>query len=195
MKKLLFMAAVTVFGFTTINAQEKTTTGGFSNGDLYVSGTVGFNSTKQGNVKSNELSFLPTVGYFVSDNIALEFSLLVGTGEDAAEDKTSTFGAGLGATYFFTPSDQFSFTVGAGVSYATAKEEFNGGGEVKANAFGFAVAPGVNYFVSSCIALRASIGALSYTSVKEDFDGAEARNDFGLNLDLSNINFGITYKF
>ena len=27
MKKLLFMAAVAVFGFTTINAQEKTTTG------------------------------------------------------------------------------------------------------------------------------------------------------------------------
>ncbi|WP_299336185.1 OmpW family outer membrane protein [uncultured Psychroserpens sp.] len=195
MKKLLLMAAVAVFGFTNVNAQDENTTGGFAKDDVYVSGTVGFSNTKVADVKSNEFTFSPAVGYFISDNIALEANLLVGSGEDFDEDKTSTFGAGLGATYFFTPSSQFSFTVGAGVAYASSKFEPNGGEESKVNSFGVAVSPGLNYFVSDCFALRASVGALSYTSAKPDFDGAEATNTFGLNLDLSDINFGVVYKF
>ena len=198
MKKLLLMAAVAVFGLSNVNAQDENTTGGFAQGDVYASGTVGFNSTSQDEAKSNNLSFSPAVGYFISENIALEFNLLVGSSKQefgSAEDKQSQFGAGLGATYFFTPSDQFSFTLGAGVSYVNSKSEPNGGTETKNDTFAIAVAPGVNYFVSDCIALRASIGALSYASSKADFDGAEAVNSFGLNLDLSDINFGVTYKF
>lgn len=195
MKKLLLMAAVAVFGFTNVNAQDENTTGGFAEGDVYVSGSVGFSTTKVADFKSNDFNFSPAVGYFISDNIALEANLLIGSGEDFDEDKTSTFGAGLGATYFFTPSSQFSFTVGAGVSYASTKFEPNGGEEAKVNAFGIAVAPGLNYFVSDCFALRASVGALSYTSAKPDAEGAESTNTFGLNLDLSDINFGVVYKF
>ncbi|WP_298902774.1 OmpW family outer membrane protein [uncultured Psychroserpens sp.] len=195
MKKLLLMTAVAVFGFSNVNAQDENTTGGFEKGDVYVSGTVGYNSTKEGDFKTNRFDFMPTVGYFVSENIALEANLIIGSSEDADDDKTSTFGAGLGATYFFTPASQFSFTVGAGVAYTNAKFEPNGGTETKVNAFAIAVAPGLNYFVSDCFALRASIGALSYASAKPDVDGAESANAFGLNLDLSDINFGVTYKF
>jgi opacity protein-like surface antigen len=195
MKKLLLCAAIAVFGLSNVNAQEETTTGGFAQGDIYASGTVGFSNTKVADFKSNEFTFSPSVGYFLSDNIALELDVLFGSGEDFNEDKTTTLGAGLGAMYFFTPAKQFSFTLGAGAFYNNSKFEPNGGGEEKVNTFGFAVAPGLNYFVSDCIALRASIGALSYTSAKEDADGAEAVNTFGLNLDLSDINFGITYKF
>lgn len=196
MKKLLFTAAIAVLGFTSVNAQDDTvTTGGFAEGDVYVSGSVGFDNSKFADAKSNEFNFSPSVGYFISDNIALEANLLVGTSEDFSDDKTTTFGAGLGATYFFTPASQFSFTLGAGVSYANSKFEPNGADEVKYDTFGFAIAPGLNYFVSDHFALRASVGALSYTSSKADFDGAEAQNDFGVNVDLSDINFGVTYKF
>ncbi|MDG5491418.1 porin family protein [Psychroserpens sp. SPM9] len=199
MKKVLLMAAVAVFGFTNVNAQDENTTGGFTKGDVYVSGTVGFDSQSQDEAKNNNLNFSPSVGYFVSENIALEFNLLFGSQKQEVgdfEQKQSQFGAGLGATYFFTPGSQFSFTVGAGVAYVSSKEEEDGvDDDFKVNSFGIAVSPGVNYFVSDCFALRASIGALSYTSSKADFDGAEALNTFGLNLDLSDINFGITYKF
>ncbi|MFT4611274.1 MAG: outer membrane protein W [Glaciecola sp.] len=195
MKKLLLIAAVAVFGFSNVNAQdEKTTTGGFAEGDVYVSGTVGFNSSAFGDAKSNDLTFSPSVGYFISENIALEANLLIGSGENVLDTKRSSFGGGLGATYFFTPSDQFSFTVGAGVNYASNKVEPDGGSEAKSNSFGIAVSPGLNYFVSDCFSLRASMGALSYRSEKED--GADdAATSFGLNLDLSDIVFGIVYKF
>lgn len=36
MKKLLFTAAIAVLGFTSVNAQEEMTTGGFANGDVFV---------------------------------------------------------------------------------------------------------------------------------------------------------------
>jgi len=195
MKKLLLMAAVAVFGFSNVNAQDENTTGGFAKGDVYASGSVGFSNTKVADFKSNDFNFSPAVGFFISDNIALEGSLTIGSGEDFDEDKTSTFGAGIGANYFFTPESQFSFMVGAGVSYASTTFEPNGGEETKVNAFGIAVAPGIHYFVSDCFALRASVGALSYTSAKPDVDGAEAQNTFGLSLDLSDINFGVVYKF
>ncbi len=196
MKKLLF-AAIAVLGLTNVNAQEENvTTGGFEQGDLYVSGTVGYNSFSQGDADSNALTFSPTAGYFVSDNIAVELGLTIGSGEDTAKTKTSSFGGSLGATYFFTPADQFSFTLGAGVAYTNAKVNPDGeDNDTKWNNLAVVVAPGVNYFVSDCFALRASIGALSYTSNKADVDGAEAANNFGINLDLSDINFGITYKF
>ena len=194
MKKLLFTAAVAVLGFTSLSAQEEAKTEGFAKGDLFVSGSVGFNSSKTGDAKSNDLNFSPSVGYFISENIALEVNLMIGSGEDVADNKTTDLGAGLGATYFFTPASQFSFTVGAGFGYANSKIEYDGGGEDKVDSFRFAVAPGVHYFVSDKFALRASVGALSYASSK--VDGADdATNNFGLNIDLSDINFGIVYKF
>lgn len=195
MKKLLLSAVIAVLGLSQVNAQDEDATGGFNNGDLYVSGSLGFDSSKQGDFKSNSLDFSPSVGYFVSDNIALELNLLVGSTKDVDDDKTSRVGGGLGATYFFTPSNQFSFTLGAGFAYVSDTNKPDGGPDFKVNSFAVAIAPGLNYFISDNFALRASIAALSYASAKADFDGAEAANNFSLNADLSNINLGVTYKF
>ena len=197
MKKLLLMTAVAVFGFANVSAQEEDTAG-FAKGDVYVSGTVGFTSASQDEVKQNNLNFSPSVGYFITDNIAAEFGLIVGSNkvENGDFERTlSDFGAALGANYFFTPSSKFSFIIGAGLTYVSTTDKEDGFEDVKVNTFAIAVAPGINYFVSSSFALRASIGALSYSSTKADIDGAEALNTFRLNLDLSNVNFGVTYKF
>jgi outer membrane protein W len=159
---------------------------------------LGFNSGKQGDFKTNTFDFVPAVGFFVSDNIALEANLIVGSGKDEFgefEDKVSSFGGALGATYFFTPASRFSFTVGAGLSYVSSKFEQTGEEDLSNDTFAIAVAPGINYFISNHFALRASVGALSYSSSKNDTPNAEAFNSFGLNLDLSDINFGVTYKF
>lgn len=197
MKKLFFAAIIAVFSLGAVNAQEnETSTAGFDQGDVYVSGRLGFNSFKAGEEKSSNFNLSPSVGYFVSDNIAIEAGLNIGSNKYANDSKSSSFGGELGANYFFTPADKFSFTVGAGFAYSTLKRESSSGTESpKVNSFIFAVSPGLNYFVSDSFALRASIGALSYGSTKVDVDGAEASNNFGLNLNLSNINFGVTYKF
>lgn len=183
-------------GFTA-NAQEEKAKGGFAKEDVYISGTVGYNSAT-GDVSNYTVS--PSVGYFVSENIALELGLVIGGGNNVALPggiigDTNSFGATLGANYFFTPESDFSFVVGAGFSYVNTGYEVGGVKGNDVNTFGIAIAPGINYFVSESIALRASVGALSYASSKVDVDGAESVNSFGLNLDFSAIQFGLTYKF
>ena len=96
----------------------------------------------------------------------------------------------VGATYFMAPTSKFSMNVSAGLGYRTDSV-----GDVDVNTLSFAVSPGFNYWIADSWGLVANIAALSYTSSEVDVEGAEAATGFGLNLDLSDINFGMVYKF
>lgn len=196
MKKVL-LSALAVFAFTFANAQEDNGDGGFSKGDVFVSGGIGFGSSKLGDAKSSEFTFSPAVGYFVSENIALGARLNVMSGKEefgGAEDKMSGFGAEVFGRYYWTPASKFSVFGEAAVGFGTFKEEPAGGSETKVNAFGINAGVGVSYFLNSNWAIEAGWAGLGYNSAK--VDGADdALNTFGLNVDLSAINFGLIYKF
>ncbi|MFD2890830.1 outer membrane beta-barrel protein [Flavobacterium chuncheonense] len=198
MKKVLLTAAA-VFAFGFANAQEgESTIAGFSKGDVFVTGGVGFNSDKQGDWKSNEFTFSPAVGYFVSDNIALGARLNVMSGKSefgSSEEKSSAFGAEAFGRYYMTPASKFSLFGELAVGFGSSKEEDVFGDETKYNAFGVNAGIGVNYFLSSNWALEASWAGLGYNTFKEDTSGAESYDTFGLNVDLSSINLGLVYKF
>tara|TARA_R110000751_G_scaffold135_3_gene659 strand:+ start:77370 stop:77999 length:630 start_codon:yes stop_codon:yes gene_type:complete len=209
MKKLLFTAAIAVLGFTSVNAQEEMTTGGFANGDVFVSGAVGFGTSSQGDFKENQFEISPKVGFFVSDNIAVGASVGYtsfteeGPAFDptsletvTAENKLSALSAGVFGRYYTTPSSQFSFFGELSANFVASKfDEAFVEEDQKADGLNFGFTPGVSYFVSNCIALEASVGVLNYSTNKADAEGAEARNNFNIGLDLSDINFGIVYKF
>ena len=55
MKKLMLVGAVALF--TAVNAQE-TSTEGFAQGNTFITGAVGFNSVKTGNVKENNFTIM-----------------------------------------------------------------------------------------------------------------------------------------
>ena len=188
MKKVLLCAAFAVFALTTTNAQDEDSSMGFSKSDLYVSGSVGLASVSSDGDSNTGYSISPTIGYFLSDNIALEADL---TYSDAGVDDSSAFGIGLGAVYYFSPAEQFSFGIGGGFDYNSA----DAGADIKLNTMFIGVSPGMSYFVSDSFALRAAVGSLGYSSSKADTDGAEATNTFGFSLDLDSIEFGVTYKF
>ncbi|WGH75862.1 outer membrane beta-barrel protein [Tenacibaculum tangerinum] len=176
------------------SAQESSK-GGFEKQDWYVTGTAGYNSIEAEDTDISNYTFSPSAGYFITDHISLELGLIVGgsTSESFGGEISSTqFGGSLVGNYYFTPKNDFSFVIGAGLSYASGAIEFDGIDAGDMNTFALAVAPGINYFVSERLALRASVGALSYVNM--DSDGSPSTSSFGLNLDLSNINFGITYK-
>ncbi|HEX8562627.1 MAG TPA: outer membrane beta-barrel protein [Flavobacterium sp.] len=207
MKKIILsVAAVFAFGFA--NAQEGTeSTGkGFANGDVFITGSVGFSSETTGDFKSNSFNIMPQVGIFVSDNIAV--GAMIGymstTGDtyfaevdETLEVKTNTLTIGAFGRYYATPASDFSFfgELGAGYVTATSEIDFPGSEESKANGFAVALSPGVSYFISSNFALEASIGALQYTTMKPDAEGAESTDTFGLELNLTDIQFGLVYKF
>ncbi|WP_313804593.1 outer membrane beta-barrel protein [Flavobacterium sp.] len=204
MKKIILsVAAVFAFGFA--NAQEEAKeagNGGFAKGDLFVSGSVGFNSAKMDEAKGSNFYFKPEAGYFLTENIALGLGLEVGTAKNEGIDtysdsyKTNNFGAEVFGRYYFTPASQFSMFAQLGVGFGTAKTEaFEGAEEAKVNSFGVNAGLGLNYFVANNWALQANWAGLGYNSSKPDADGAEATNTFGLNVDMSAINFGVLYKF
>lgn len=208
MKKVLFSAvALLAFGFANAQEEEKGNEG-FSKGSIFISGTVGFGSEKQDDVKVNEFTVAPKVGYFVSENIALGLGLGLGSGkvdvdgDTAAENKTTSFGA-FGRYYLKT--SKFAPFAELNVNYATTSTEYMGtivsgdlapvGSGEDVNTFSVNLAPGFNYFVSENFALETSVGILGYSSSKEDVDGAEAVSKFELGLDFASVNFGLVYKF
>jgi len=207
--KKIFLTAAAVFVLSFANAQDKKASSGegFSKGDVFVTGSVGFTSNTNkdylnvgGNYKSSDFNFKPTINYFLTENISLGLGLNFGSGSidattTSGSDKTSTVGAGLNGRYYFTPSSKFSVFTQLGFDFATLKMTPNVGTSTKDNSFGVAFAPGISYFVSSNFSIETKIAALSYSSSKGDWTNAENRTTFGLAADWSAVSFGVNYKF
>lgn len=196
-KVLLSVAALMAFGIAS--AQDATTTEGkgFSKGDVFMTGTLGFSSEKTGDFKTNEFTIAPSAGYFVSNNIAVGLnvgyvSINVENPIDGDVD-TNLFQVGAFGRYYATPANDFSFFGQLGFDYVTGKQEFEGGGENKADGFNVALRPGVSYFISKNFALEASIGALGFSTLEPD--GGESTDTFEIGVDLTEVNFGLVYKF
>ncbi|WP_284651313.1 outer membrane beta-barrel protein [Flavobacterium terrisoli] len=197
MKKIILtVAAVFAFGFANAQDKKESKGSGFSEGSIFVSGAFGISSSSQDEDKSTSFEIEPKVGFFVTPNIALGAKLGYESykAEDAFgdTDDENTLSIGVFGRYYATPSNQFSIFGQLGFDYMSTNDKMS---EVKTNGFGLAFKPGISYFVSDAFAIEATFGELSYTSVKDDTDGAEAKNTFSLGLDLRSINFGLLYKF
>lgn len=190
----MILTAIAVFTLGFINAQD----GGFAKGDIFLSGSFGYNSTKTGDIKNNSFEFTPRAGFFVSDNIAVGARLGYTNSKQEVpffdDVKLNTFNIGGFGRYYFTPSDKFSIFGELGLEYATSKRE-EGTTELKINGFGINVGPGVSYFLNDHFALEAFWGALGYATAKPDVDNAESTDVITFGLDLDDINLGLVYKF
>ncbi|QRM90501.1 outer membrane beta-barrel protein [Lacinutrix sp. WUR7] len=197
MKKLLFTAAIAVLGFASANAQDDTTntTGGFAQGDIFLSGSVGFGNETTGDVKSNVFTIAPKAGYFVSDNIAvgvkLGYTSWKGDNDGTDTVDANEFAGGVFGRYYMTPANQFSLFAELGVDYTSSDDKL---ADLKSDGVSAGFAPGISYFVSDKFAIEASFGILGYSTEKADFDGAESTDNFNFGLNFSNINFGIVYN-
>ncbi|MDN3494048.1 outer membrane beta-barrel protein [Winogradskyella bathintestinalis] len=208
MKKLLFTAAVAVLGFTTINAQEEAKTFGFSEGDIFLEGNIGFNSTNNKNTdtKDNSFNINPKLGYFINEDLAIggELSYRSYKEEVAGTDTDDISGFGVGAFaryYFLDLGQRFKTYTEFGAGYSSLNDK-SGSDDVKLNTIGAGLDLGINYFVTEKIALTFGLkNVLSFSSSKYDIDGAEAETDFNLGFgDVANpfggnAAFGILFKF
>ncbi|WP_333694399.1 outer membrane beta-barrel protein [Flavobacterium sp.] len=196
MKKIILSLAA-VFAFSFANAQESTTDGGFAKGDVFVSGSFGFSSEKTGDLKSNGFEFSPAVGFFLTENIALGGRLGIMSEKNengSAETKMNGFGVEAFGRYYMTPASKFSVFGELAVGIGSFKTEV-GPAETKSKTFGVNAGIGVNYFLSSNWAIEAGWAGLGYNTDDNGGNGADKTNTFGLNVDLSSINFGLIYKF
>ena len=213
MKKVLLSAvALLAFGFANAQEEEKSANGGFSKGDMFISGSFGINSFKQDEFKSSEFSIAPSFNYFVTENISVGGKIGYASASDAVIDSfegeelpyasTADYNRltiGAMGRYYFTPASQFSLFGQLGLDYGistiTKFDEMDIDEGNKVNSLNIGLGLGMNYFVSSNFSLEAGIGVLGYKTSKADYEGAEAANTFTLGADMTNISFGVNYKF
>ena len=198
MKKLILTAAVLLtVGFASAQEKKESTGAGFSNGDAFISGSFGINSTndKNTNIKTNGFNIVPRVGYFFSENIALGAQIGYASAKKELSGTTTAdddiLAVGLFGRYYFTPASQFSVFTELGANYTTAKDKIS---TVKTNGFNVGLSIGLNYFVSDNFAIEASYAGLNYASEKADVSGAKNVTSFDLGANLNSVSIGLLYK-
>ena len=83
MKKVLLFAAFAAFAMTSVNAQDDSS--GFAKSDIYMTGTVGFNSASAGDVDTSSFDVSPSIGYMMTDNLSINASLSFGSMDDGSD--------------------------------------------------------------------------------------------------------------
>ena len=199
MKKIL-LSAVALLAFGFANAQEEKSNGGFSKGDVFVTGAFLLNSEKTGDEKSSSFEIAPQVGYFLTENIAIGGKLGYKTekAENAAGVETTDkagFAVGGFGRYYFTPANQFSLFANLGLDYSSMDNKL---ADVQEAQFGLGLGAGLNYFVSSNFSLEAGVAVLNYTSNDNGGgSGVDKTNTltFGGDWRTPAVSFGVNYKF
>lgn len=182
MKKIILTAAA-VFAFSFANAQDAKSFG-FAKGDSYGKGSFNSSSLSGGGMSSSSSSFAPSVGYFLTDNIAIAGGFSTSTADGGANE--SSFG--IGAAYVFNAKNQFSTQVSLGLAFGSGNTPVNYKTTVLQLGYG------ANYFISNHFIVSADIAAFSYTSAKADA-GGDAVTSTSIGLNMSNISLGLAYKF
>ena len=203
MKKLLLFSAIAVFGLSNVNAQDPVTdgsndqTGGYEKGDVTISGSLNYSTTSQGDADESSFGIMPSVGYFVSQNIQVGLRLGYMSekeefdGDDVAD--MSSFMVGAFARYYCMPENRFSPFAQFGVDYMSS--EVGVTDAVKTDGFDVGLGLGADFHLNDKWVLTTAIGGISYSTSEADVDGADARNTFDIGLDLKNIWFGARYRF
>jgi hypothetical protein len=154
-------------------ASSGSTQEGFRQGDIFVSGSFGYNSA------SENTTILPRLGYFLKENIAL-----VGTIGLVDDDNGERFVIGAAARYYTTPAAKFSLFGQAGIG-------FESGDEVTILSIG--IQPGLSYFLNNHFSVEATVG--EFGIVNTSIDGGGSDTDFNFGANLSQIGLGLNYKF
>ena len=185
MKKIMMtLAAVAVAA--TMNAQ------------VYVGGSVGFESSSCDGNSETYFKIMPEIGYNLNEDWAVGIVLGYGESRDKTKngnvtvttDKEKAFTINPYARYTFAKFDKVNLFVDGSVSYT----HYDNNG-TKANEFGIGLKPGVAVNLNDKLSFVAHAGFLGYNNFKLDVDGAKAVNTFGVSLDATDLSFGLYYNF
>ena len=184
MKKIMMIAAMMVAAVS-------------ANAQAYVGGGIGFQTTSQGDNTNTVIKIIPEIGYNLSENWAVGIALGYGHSKNTVSTngvdvsvKTDVFSINPYARYTFVKFEKVNLFVDGGVGYTHTKA-----GDAKNNQFTIGLMPGVAVNLNEKLSFVAHVGFLGYKYDKDDYEGAKAANTFGLDLDGTNLSFGLYYNF
>jgi long-subunit fatty acid transport protein len=172
-----------------------------ANAQVYVGGTVGFKSLSCDGTSATSFAINPELGYNLNENWAIGLSIGYLTNNidydknggfaGKLDKNVNTFAVSPYVRYTCVKLDKVNLFVDGFVSYANT-----GNSDVKVNAFGLGIQPGVAVNLNEKISFVAKLGQIGWSTAKADVDGAKAVNeiDFSLNS-LAALNFGLYFNF
>jgi len=191
MKKVILSL---IFCNTIILSYSQNKQEGYSKGATILQGGIQFEQTTTGNVSETNFGFSPKAGYFINDNIVVGINFEFNQAKTVDSITTSNkdvmkFGAF--SRYYFTPSNKFSLFTHLGLNYNSMNDRM---AKYTESGFDAALSPGISYFLSNHFILEATIGKLGFATSKPNVENAKSTNNVEFNVNLSSVNFGITYK-
>ena len=155
---------------------------GFNNGDWVISGKLGYANKSVAGVSGSELAVLPSVGYFLKDNLALVGTLGI---ENTSGGGTSsnTLVVGAAVRLYMTPGSKFSLFGQGGILFKKPENT---------SEFEISVKPGFNYFVAKNFSIESTFGSIGIVNTSA---GGTSNTDFNFGINMSEIGLGLNYRF
>ena len=180
MKKIM-MTIAAAFVATAMNAQ------------VYVGGSLGVNAWSSqknaGDISETSFKIMPEIGYNISDQWAI--GTVIGYQSDKVQPiqglSESAFVFAPYARYTFAKAGKVSFFVDGGVDFISAKDA-----DWSETAIG--LKPGLAVALSDNVSFVSQIGFLGYDVLNPDGDDNNV-SKFGLDLDGTNLTFGLYFNF
>jgi outer membrane protein len=196
MKKFFSLLFAVTLVTTLVNAQT-------SSGNMMVGGMIDFSSSSSqgGSINDNSgFTFMPSFGYFISDNFAVGASLTLGSsrsGTGAAKSTTSKFGIGPFARYYiFTSNESLGFFGQASVGFLSEKSDPAFGNVLHRSTITFALQPGAAYFFNEHWAAEVSLQGFTVNSYDPDTSGDnDKQTSVGFRLSSFSPTLGFRYHF
>lgn len=173
MKKVLSISVLlTVLSLSCVFAQV-------SSGTKMIGGGVAFTSYNEetgasSDFKSSGFSLEPSLGYFVSENLAVGLNLGFESSiqdNGFSKERFSGFSVGpFARLYKFTSNDKFAFFGEAAVLFGSQKNDPDGPGETKSSSLNFSISPGFAYFFNEKWVIDLKLRGISFTSVDPNKD-------------------------
>lgn len=171
MKKIM-MTLATLFVAVCASAQ------------VYIGGCAGLKSVKEGKADSKmKYSLVPEIGYEFNKN--WEAGLTIGY--EGIEDGHNTFTFAPYARYTFYNAKLVDLFIEGSFGY-----KHFGGNHRDYDGFEFGIKPGLKVNVSDHVAFVSKVGFFGY---KQKGEGNDKYKEFGVELDATNVQFGLIYKF
>lgn len=163
---------------------------------IWVEGAVNFSGDKQKaetyKNSRNNINFEPTVGYDITDRVALGVALTYGhtfIGAEAYDMKLNTYGISPFVRYTFVQHDRLRFFVDGGCNYT--RQAFKTSHNANFKEFSVFAVPGISYDINERIAIVGKMGNVSW--MRNWYEGELNLTMFDVDL-YSTLSLGFIVK-
>lgn len=169
-------------------------------GAVQFGGSANWNTTDSGPLQVILLDIQPNAGYFISDRTSL--GLLLGynsTNRDTfinnniAELTDNLFQYGVYARFHKSLNEKLYLYLQPSIRFGSGEIEFFPNQSTDIDQTDLGLTPGLTYFLSENWALEMRLGSIVYSSVNTSNTSSFERDQFAINLGLSNVGIGMNF--